>query len=1069
MTQNNANNVTDNKTDTSKITTHTFTSDQYQRLMSLLSGRGDASKAHASVADVSQLNLTVVHPNGTIAQVKQIGSFKFGNNLILKDVLVVPGYHDLTQRFLMRTGSERGCLYFLDEGKRVNNSNIRSCIMPNCIWHNRLGHPSDQVLTVLKHKLKDLKSTSSEPCEICHKAKQTREPFPLNDHKTKNMGDLVHLDVWGPYMVTSRYGFKYFLTVVDDYTRAVWVFLMKNKSGQNNHQAWRIWRNPQKGSARVPRGFRQVFPFKNSSFTKDFVFEENGINDLNFFDQENESSQNNLRPDEPNDDKKSSIDSNTKSIPETSTHKPSVITIDEVISVDEHLHAETTDTTDTTDVDINLPVEIADTADTTNVDNTSDTSSRKDTESSEYATETTVSDGMQSTNHVDDEYNSEGEELDMFGKMFETPEPAGAQTVRRTSRMTTLPSKYKDYVLNKNLKYGIDKVVKYSNLSFDNFGFTVSLNKIHEATTYEEAVKDSRKTIGYKWVFKVKYKANGEVERFKARLVAKGFNQKEVEIADTADTANVDNTSDTSSRKDTESSEYATETTVSDGMQSTNHVDDEYNSEGEELDMFGKMFETLEPAGAQTVRRTSRMTALPSKYKDYVLNKNLKYGIDKVVKYSNLSFDNFGFTVSLNKIHEATTYEEAVKDSRWVEAMNLEIETLNRNGTWEVVELPAGRKTIGYKWVFKVKYTANGEVERFKARLVAKGFNQKEGIDDEETFSPVVKIVTVRCVLSIAVNNKWPIFQLDVNNAFLYGELEEDVYMLLPEGFSDKNDKRVCKLVKSLYGLKQAPRNGMKSIEVLDVENGICLTQRKYCSELLTEFGMLGCRPCGTPIETNPDNTKLVSKFGDDELLTGVTNYQKLVGKLIYLTLTRPDISYVVHCLSQVMHKPMKSHLRLAFRVLRYLKKELGLGITFRESDSTSLKVFVNSDWAKCKITKILVDLHVNVKLPVEMLCDNSSAMQISVNLVLHERSKHFEIDLYFLREIVADGFIKPVKVKLEYNVADLFTKGLNISNHKNFASVLVCIMCFMTILVNKIKMMGESQEAKAYGGVLEE
>ncbi|GKC09145.1 hypothetical protein Tco_1000755 [Tanacetum coccineum] len=115
---------------------------------------------------------------------------------------------------------------------------------------------------------------------------------------------------------------------------------------------------------------------------------------------------------------------------------------------------------------------------------------------------------------------------------------------------------------------------------------------------------------------------------------------------------------------------------------------------------------------------------------------------------------------------------------------------------------------------------------------------------------------------------------------------------------------------------------------------------------------MLACKPCSTPIKVNPDDKKVVAKYGDDVPLTGITNYQKLKGKLIYLTMTRPDISYDVHCLSQVMYKPMQSYLRLAFRVLRYLKKEPGLGITFRESDNSDLKVFVDSNWAKCKITK---------------------------------------------------------------------------------------------------------------------
>ncbi|GKB87193.1 ribonuclease H-like domain-containing protein [Tanacetum coccineum] len=361
----------------------------------------------------------------------------------------------------------------------------------------------------------------------------------------------------------------------------------------------------------------------------------------------------------------------------------------------------------------------------------------------------------------------------------------------------------------------------------------------------------------------------------------------------------IDITGSTSSRKVSSENEYETETGVSKGIQGTELNDDEYESEGEDIESFGHLFGwSPEPEVEQTVRRSSRKTSLPTKYQDYVLNKNVKYGINIMVNYSNLSIDNFVFATSINKIHEPTTYLEVVKDSRWIEAMNQEIKALNRNNTWEITNLPKGRKAIGSKWVWKVKYKSNGDVERFTARLVAKRFNQKEGIDYEKNF-------------------------------FTNGEnyLEEEVYMYLPEGFGDKNEKK-----------------------------------RKYCTELLTEFGMLACKPCGTPIESNPDNKKLVSKFGDDEALTGITQYQKkLVGKLIYLTMTRPDISYAVHCLSQV-----------------------------------------------------------DTVLPIEMNCDNNYAIQISANPVLHERSKHFEIDLYFLREKIADGLIKPRKVKSEDNVADL-------------------------------------------------
>ncbi|KAJ0555563.1 putative RNA-directed DNA polymerase [Helianthus annuus] len=138
--------------------------------------------------------------------------------------------------------------------------------------------------------------------------------------------------------------------------------------------------------------------------------------------------------------------------------------------------------------------------------------------------------------------------------------------------------------------------------------------------------------------------------------------------------------------------------------------------------------------------------------------------------------------------------------------MNLELKALHRNKTWEIVDLPPNRKAIGCKWVYKIKYKSTGEIERYKARLVAKGFSQKEGIDFFETFSLVVKMVIVRCVLSMVVHFNWEIYQFDINNAFLYGDLNEEVYMCLPDGYNSSYGSTVCKLKKSLYGLKQAPR-----------------------------------------------------------------------------------------------------------------------------------------------------------------------------------------------------------------------------------------------------------------------
>lgn len=146
-----------------------------------------------------------------------------------------------------------------------------------------------------------------------------------------------------------------------------------------------------------------------------------------------------------------------------------------------------------------------------------------------------------------------------------------------------------------------------------------------------------------------------------------------------------------------------------------------------------------------------------------------------MVNYSFLTANNFCFVSNLDKSFEPSTYWEACKFKVWVDAMNYEMGALNRNNTSELVELPLNRKAIGCKLVFKIKYKANGEINRCKARLVAKGFSQREGLDYEETFSPVVKMVTIRCLITLVIHNNWPLYQLAINNAFLYGDLTEDV------------------------------------------------------------------------------------------------------------------------------------------------------------------------------------------------------------------------------------------------------------------------------------------------------
>ena len=156
---------------------------------------------------------------------------------------------------------------------------------------------------------------------------------------------------------------------------------------------------------------------------------------------------------------------------------------------------------------------------------------------------------------------------------------------------------------------------------------------------------------------------------------------------------------------------------------------------------------------------------------------------------------------------EPTCVTQALSLPRWRTAMSDELTALMKHGTWELVPPPANCNPVSCKWVFRVKRTANGSIDRFKARLVAKGFLQRPGIDYTETFSPVVKPSTIRIILTIAVIQGWSLRQMDVHNAFLHGQLEETVYMSQPPGFKDPSKpNHVCRLRKAIYGLKQAPR-----------------------------------------------------------------------------------------------------------------------------------------------------------------------------------------------------------------------------------------------------------------------
>lgn len=194
-----------------------------------------------------------------------------------------------------------------------------------------------------------------------------------------------------------------------------------------------------------------------------------------------------------------------------------------------------------------------------------------------------------------------------------------------------------------------------------------------------------------------------------------------------------------------------------------------------------------------------------------------RYSSERISKRSQYPMDNIGsgclskeakaFSASLYSEEIPANVEEALKSKKWKGAMDTEMDALVKNGTLDKSELPQGKKPVGCRWIFTIKYRPDGTIDRYKARLVAKGYTQTYGIDYSETFSPVAKIDTIRVLFSIAANQGWELHQFDVKNVFLHGDLHEEVYMEAPPGFSNDFDVgEVCRLKKALYGLKQSPR-----------------------------------------------------------------------------------------------------------------------------------------------------------------------------------------------------------------------------------------------------------------------
>ncbi|CAH9119111.1 unnamed protein product [Cuscuta epithymum] len=913
-------------------------------------------------------------------------------------------YLDRHSRRLIGAGKRRNGLYYFEDFSRVHVVGVSKKNDSMDTWHQRLGHPSETVMKWLD-PVSGIQSSISNPCEICLRAKHARDIFPTSVSKTTRIFELVHCDVWGPYNTASSCGARSFLTIVDDFSRAVWVYLLVDKT-----EVFSMFMN---FCAMVDRQFSQRIKMVRSDNGTEF----NCLKD--FF--------------------------RTSGI----IFQTSCVATPQQNGRVERKHRHILNVARALRFQAHLPIHFW------------------------------------------------GECVLTAAHLINLTPSAVLKHKTPFEILFQKPPDYKELrvfgclCFAYNLRSSKDKFMSRSRKCvFVGYSFGKKGWKVYDLETHEYFTSRDVKFFEDQFPF--------------ATPLADDLEESSpMPIIDTWEYPS-------STPPPTSSSEVALPPT------STQEASD-----------MDPSLDSLPP----DLGRGKRLKTPSVRLKDYETH--------TIIHESPFLAPPVSSRPSVQT--EPTSFQEAVKDAGWREAMRAEIRALEENHTWTMQPLPSGKRALGCRWVYKIKYHADGSIERLKARLVIFGNRQVEGLDYNETFAPVAKMVTVRAFLAVAASKNWELHQMDVHNAFLHGDLDEEVYMQVPQGYAASDPSLVCRLHKSLYGLKQAPRcwfaklvGALKrygflqsyadyslftrtkgsiqlnvlvyvddliisgndheailhfksylsdcfhmkdlgtlryflGIEVARNPSGLFLTQRKYTLDILSETGLLGSKPASFPIE---QNHSLATASGPP--LADPEPYRRLLGRLIYLAVTRPDLTYSVHVLSQFMQAPGQAHWDAALRVVRYLKGSPGQGILLRSDSDLSLTGWCDSDWAACPLTRrslsgwlvflghspvswktkkqstvsrssaeseyramaaatcelkwlkaLLLSLGVNHTKAIPLFCDSQSALHIARNPVFHERTKHIEVDCHFVRDAIKENLIAPSYVPTTVQLADIFTKAL--------------------------------------------
>ncbi|KAJ4796184.1 Retroelement pol polyprotein-like [Rhynchospora pubera] len=959
------------------------------------------------------------------------------------------------------------------------------------LWHQRMGYPSNKI-TCLFPGVEGGVDMTNGVCDICMRSKQSRIPFPVSSNKSDEPFEMIHCDIWGPYSVTSHCGAHYFLTIVDDFTRAVWVYLIAEKS----EVASLIQSFCKMVQTQFCRHVKCVRSDNGAEFKSGLVskfYAENGI-----------------------------------------LHQTSCVRTPQQNGRVERKHRHILNVARALRFQSNLPLEFWGECILT----------------AAFLINRTPTPLLQ---------NKTPYEM-LFGK---PPSYAAVRT------FGCLCYTHKSGVSNK-----FDS--RSRRCVFVGYPFGKKGWHVYDLETKEFVV--TRDVVFCENEFPFKQVRGSKPRHGSPTLISEHnytdtTDQNAVTSGESAPGLSASASSESApdygagasgdsapSHDVGESGESAPGYSV--GASGENAPESSAGASGQNVPELSAGASGQDVPGhsapaSDLIGRGQRSRKPPAHLQDYICytafcdpskahpttidSSGSLYPIAQYLNYNKFSVAHRIFLAAVTAGREPHHFGEAIKDANWRNAMQSEIDALERNETWTIEDLPPTKTAIGCKWVYRIKYHSDGSIERYKARLVVLGNRQVEGIDYTKTFAPVAKMVSVRTFLAVAIAKGWELHQMDVHNAFLHGDLNEEVYMRLPPGFNSSQPGKVCRLRKSLYGLRQAPRmwfsklsaalqsygfvqskadyslfsytkgdvflailvyvddlviagNNSEAlkrfkqylsstfhmkdlgalkyflgIEITRGSEGLFLCQRKYTLDILAESGLLGAKPAAFPIE---QNHQLLTATGP--LLDEPERYRRIVGRLIYLTITRPELCYSVHVLAQFMKAPLQAHYDAAIRVLRYLKGNPGQGVVLRADSDLRLYAYCDSDWASCPLTRrsltgyfvmlgrspiswktkkqhtvsrssaeaeyrsmattaceltwlksLLQFLGVSHTQPMKLFCDSQAAIHIASNPVFHERTKHIEVDCHYVRDIIRAGHIITSHVRTTEQLADIFTKAL--------------------------------------------